>query len=259
MPDDVVISGIGILSPIGCGEAVFWDALCHGRSGARPITALDTTDLPRSIACEVRDSVDVGRPMGRASALAVSAARDAVKCAGLDPSTIDSGRMSIVIGTTMGETKFIEERLTAPESEWLTTDHMRRIVSAKPGSLAGSVRDDLGVTCPAVDLYGACAAGNMAIASARRQLLSGGCDVALAGGADGFSRLAFLGFMRLRVMSTGVCRPFDEARDGLLVGEGGAVFVLERESSVRARRAKIRLFWRPFGGCQSGDFAKPRY
>jgi len=240
MTDDVVITGMGIRSPIGCGEAAFWDSLCHGKSGAGPVDGLDTTDLPRSIACQVRAPVDVGRPMGRASALAVAAARDAVTSAGLDLSALDAGRSSIIMGTTMGETEFIEERLASAEAEWLSPDHMRRILSGRPGSISANVQADLGVRGPAVDLYGACAAGNMAITSARRQLLDGACDVALAGGADGFSRLAFLGFMRLRVMSSGVCRPFDEARDGLLVGEGGVVFVLERESSARARGATIR-------------------
>ena len=140
----------------------------------------------------------------------------------------------------MGETEFIEERLGAPPEEWLSADHAKKIVGARPGCLARSVAADLGVSSLAVDLYGACAAGNMAITAARRQLLDGRCDVALAGGADGFSRLAFIGFMRLRVMAAEVCRPFDERRDGLLVGEGGVMFVLERESSAKARGASIR-------------------
>jgi len=117
---------------------------------------------------------------------------------------------------------------------------MRRVIDNRPGSIAHNVQADLGLVGPAIDLYGACTAGNLAIAAARRNLLNGQCDLALAGGADGFSRLAFLGFMRLRVMAAEVCRPFDEQRDGLLVGEGGAMFVLERESSARARGATIR-------------------
>jgi 3-oxoacyl-[acyl-carrier-protein] synthase II len=80
----------------------------------------------------------------------------------------------------------------------------------------------------------------MAISMARRRLLDGQCDVALAGGSDGFSRLAFIGFMRARIMAAEVCRPFDQNRDGLLVGEGAAMFVLEREASATARRARRR-------------------
>jgi 3-oxoacyl-[acyl-carrier-protein] synthase II len=126
-------------------------------------------------------------------------------------------RSSVIVGTTMGETQFIENRLTSDASNWLTSDHMSEILSGRPGSIADHVCRDLDITAPPCDLYGACAAGNMAIAAARRQLLDGRCDIALAGGADGFSRLAFLGFMRLRVMAAEVCRPFDERRDGFVV------------------------------------------
>jgi 3-oxoacyl-[acyl-carrier-protein] synthase II len=129
--------------------------------------------------------------------------------------------------------------LTASGDDWLNADHMRRILSGRPGSIAVNVAVHLRRDASAVDLYGACAAGNMAIASARRQLLDGRCDIAVAGGADGFSCLAFLGFMRLRVMAAEVCRPFDERRDGLFVGEGAAFFVMERESSAKARGATI--------------------
>ncbi len=240
MADDVVITGLGIVSPIGCGEQRFWDSLREGRSGASPVDCLDTTDLPRRIACQVREPVDAGRSMGRASRLAVAASRQAVASAGIVPAEVEGNRSCVVVGTTMGETEFIEERLDAPEAEWLSPDHMQRIIGGRPGSIAGNVQGDLGFSGPCVDLYGACAAGNMAITMARRLLLEDRCDVALAGGSDGFSRLAFIGFLRLRIMAAEVCRPFDEQRDGLLVGEGAATFVLERESHARARGAPIR-------------------
>lgn len=240
MPDDIVITGMGVLSPIGCGEDAFWDALATGKSGAAPVTSLDTRELTRKVACEVKDRVDVGRPMGRASALAVSAARAAVASAGLSRAHLAAARTSLIVGTTMGETQFIEDHLFAPADQWLSPAHCREIASGRPGCIAKNVQADLGTTGPAFDLYGACAAGNLAMASARRNLLEDRCDVALVGGADGFSRLAFIGFMRLRVMAAEVCRPFDETRDGLLVGEGSAMFVLERGSSARARGARVR-------------------
>jgi 3-oxoacyl-[acyl-carrier-protein] synthase II len=80
----------------------------------------------------------------------------------------------------------------------------------------------------------------MAFALGRQRLLDGQCDLVIAGGSDGFSRLAFLGFMRLRIMAAEQCRPFDQARDGLFVGEGSVVFVLEREASAKARGARSR-------------------
>jgi len=240
MADDVVITGLGIVSAIGCSEQSFWASLREGRSGASPVDGFDTKDLPRKIACQVREPVEVGADMGRASALAVSASRQAVGSAGIDPSQGNGNGGCVIVGTTMGETGFIEERLSAPGDEWLCAEHMRAIASGQPGCIAGNVRSDLGLAGSSLDLYGACAAGNMAIALARRRLQEGRCDVALAGGADGFSCLAFIGFMRLRIMAAEVCRPFDEARDGLLVGEGSAMFVLERESHARARGAPIR-------------------
>ncbi len=282
MAGDVVITGMGIISPIGCGEEAFWDALCQGRSGAGPVHGFDTAKLPRKIACQVRDPVDVGRPMGRASRLAVAASREAMKDAGIAAMALGDARIDVIVGTTMGETEFIEDRIDAPDPEWLSADHLKRIATGRPGCIARNVLADLftpvdavedgdepgrgasarapdrsGLHCargsgesPAfvrakargsvVDIYGACAAGNMAISMARRRLLAGQCDVALAGGSDGFSRLAFIGFMRARIMAAEVCRPFDQNRDGLLVGEGAVMFVLEREASAKARGARRR-------------------
>ncbi len=259
MPEDIVITGMGILSPIGCGEKAFWEALRTGKSGAAPINCLDTSELSRKVACEVRTPVQAGGIRGRASRLAVAAAREALGSARLSPSDLNQARLSVLVGTTMGETEFIEDRLTEPADNWLTPEHMHEIAGGMPGSISRQVAESVGLAGaethggaalgpatdhagPAgqvVDLYGACAAGNMALTAARRQLLDGRCDIALAGGADGFSRLAFIGFMRLRVMAADVCRPFDQRRDGLLVGEGSVMFVLERESAARARGATV--------------------
>lgn len=240
MSDDIVITGMGIMSPIGCGEQAFWEALYQGRSGAAPVDCLDTTELPRKVACQVREPVDVGRPIGRASELAVLAARQAASDAQLVLSELREQRVAMIIGTTMGETEFIEERLDVPDEQWLSSQHMERIIAGRPGTIARHVQDDLGTAGFATDLYGACAAGNMALALARQRLIDKQCDIVLAGGSDGFSRLAFLGFMRLRIMAAELCRPFDQARDGLFVGEGAVVFVLERESSAKARGARVR-------------------
>ncbi|MCK4342455.1 MAG: beta-ketoacyl-[acyl-carrier-protein] synthase family protein [Phycisphaerae bacterium] len=240
MADNIVITGLGVVSPIGGEERRFWDSLCAGRSGASPVDCLDTSELTRKIACQVREPLDVAEPLGRAAQLTVTAARQAVTSAGLTPAEIEPGRTAIIIGTTMGETEFIEQRLDAPDADWLSEQHMQLIASAPPGSLARNVQRDLGVSGTAVDLFGACAAGNMALGTAVRSLRAGECDVVLAGGADGFSRLAFLGFMRLRIMAAETCRPFDQDRDGLLVGEGATVFVLEREAQARARGAPLR-------------------
>ena len=117
MPDDVVITGFGIASPIGCGQERFWDSLLVGRTGAAPIDCLDTSELSRKIGCQVREPLDLGRPMGRAAQLAVAASRQALGSAGLAGADLKDSACAVTVGTTMGETDFIEERLAAPQSE----------------------------------------------------------------------------------------------------------------------------------------------
>ncbi|MHC5110642.1 MAG: beta-ketoacyl-[acyl-carrier-protein] synthase family protein [Planctomycetota bacterium] len=248
---DIVITGMGVVSPIGACEADFWESLKTGTCGSGPVDCLDTEGLTRTMACQVRAPLEdgyfqaAGSNAGRASRLAVVAARQAVDNAGLAPSQLSEARVSIFAGTTMGETQFIEDRLDVDDSDWLTSDHRREISANLPGTISehlGAALHNEHWQQPqrAYDLYGACAAGNLALSSARRSLLDDECDIAIAGGADGFSRLAFIGFMRLRVMAESLCRPFDRDRDGLFVGEGAAFFVLERAADAQARGASQR-------------------
>ncbi len=255
LSDHVVITGVGLLSPIGCDLNSFWTALCSGTSGAKPVTAMDTSDLPRRVACPITDPLDESIPTGRASRLAVMAARQALADAGFSRQLPSDSRAAVVMGTTMGETEFIENELFAADDRWLDEQHSRQIITGQPGCIARAVQRDCCATGGAVDLYGACAAGNMAISLASQSLLANKCDIALAGGADGFSRLAFIGFMRLRLTAAKVCRPFDRHRDGLFVGEGSAVFVLERASTAAARAARVRA--RVAGSAMSSESYHP--
>src|SRR3972149_2973824 len=104
---------MGVFSPIGCGEKPFWESLCTGRSGAGPVEGLDTSELSRKVACQVRDPIRADRSKGRASQLAVAAARGAGGSARLSLSQVADQRVSIIVGTTIGETEFIEQRLGA--------------------------------------------------------------------------------------------------------------------------------------------------
>jgi 3-oxoacyl-[acyl-carrier-protein] synthase II len=201
---------------------------------------MDTSDLPRKNACFIADPIEDTVRGGRASRLAAAAACEALEDAGFGVTLPQDARGMTVIGTTMGETEFIEDRLSGSEEEWLNDQHAREIANGWPGSISRAVSQACGARAGSTDVYGACAAGNMAIALACRSLLTGRCDVVLAGGSDAFSRLAFIGFMRLRLTAADRCRPFDKERDGLFVGEGSAVFVLERASSAAARGVRVR-------------------
>lgn len=256
--DQVVITGMGIVSSIGFGEVAFWESVLSGRSGAGPVENLDTSELTRHIACPIREPLGGDESLGRASNLAILAASEALESAKLNADDISSVRSQVLIGTTMGETGFIEARLQEADDRWLDHAHTQKIFSARPGSIARNVQNSLHLKGRVMDLYGACAAGNMAFAMAKRALLRGECDIVLAGGADGFSTLAFMGFMRSRVMASEVCRPFDQQRDGLLVGEGAGMFVLERASSARARGVRPRALIAGVGlSCESYHPTRP--
>jgi 3-oxoacyl-[acyl-carrier-protein] synthase II len=134
----------------------------------------------------------------------------------------------------------------------LTPDPRWAGVSRFPASaIAEGVACALGFEGPLLTLPTACAAGNYAVADALEILRSGAAQVMLAGGADAFSRSAFIGFSRLHAMSPDVCRPFDRERQGLLLGEGAAVLVLERAEHARARGR--RPLAKVLGAAQSCD------
>ncbi len=255
MADDVVITGMGVVTPIGVGETAFWEALTNGQTGAAEVTSFDTSELTRTLACQVKEDLPLSQPPGRASRLAVLAAQQALRDANLDAESIAASRVDVCVGTTMGETVFIENSLDDPDEQWLSHDHLQQISLGRPGVISRSVAEAVGATGSAYDLFGACAAGNMSLASARRKILSGSCDMVLAGGADGFSRLAFIGFMRLRVMAETCCRPFDEKRDGLFVGEGAGLFVVESSEHARRRGARVRA--RVSGGAVTAESYHP--
>jgi 3-oxoacyl-[acyl-carrier-protein] synthase II len=240
MTDDVVITGLGVVSPIGCDERSYWEGLCGGRCGAAEVEGFDTSELTRKMGCQVRASVPEERVSGRATKLALWAGRQALASAGIGVDEASSARCSLVLGTTMGETEFIEGPLFGRGQGELSDEQMTEVVRYGPGVIAEQVKDALGLCGPAAELYGACAAGNMALGMARQHLREGRCDFALVGGADGFSFLAFVGFMRARIMAAEKVRPFDVNRDGMMVGEGACMMVLERAETARARGATAR-------------------
>ncbi|MBG0567797.1 beta-ketoacyl-[acyl-carrier-protein] synthase family protein [Actinoplanes sp. NEAU-A11] len=243
----VVLTGFGVISSIGIGAASFADGLRHGRSGARPISAFDTTGFAHAIGCEVVGfdpaqwvhNMPVER-LGRASQFSTAAARMAVEDAGLPLDELRAARGLISVGTTDGES-FDLERLVQSEIEGgsagIDPRHARRV---RAGRLSASVAQELRlVDVEAVTLSTACAAGNYAIGYGFDAVRTGEVDFALCGGADAMSRKTFAGFYRLGTIAPEVCQPFDRGRKGILTGEGSGMLMLERLSSAQARGARI--------------------
>jgi 3-oxoacyl-[acyl-carrier-protein] synthase II len=247
MSSRVYITGMGVVSSLGLGRKNFWDAIVRGRSAVSPLESFHAEPLGRTLAAEVKDfrpsdhlTVAEARRAGRCSAFALAAARMAVADARLDPRDLASERAAVVLGTTMGEADVIG----ALDAAWIREG--RDAVSTKvlpryaPSLLPVHVARALGCESMVLTLPAACAAGNYALGFAADVLRRGQADIAVTGASEMLQELQFSGFVRLGAVAPECCQPFDLNRQGLIVGEGAAVFVLETEASV-VRRGAVPL------------------
>ena len=246
MNKQVVVTGIGVISSIGIGRDNFWDALIQGRSGISKITSFDTSAYPTHNGGEVKDFdpsrfilPEKAKQMGRASQLAIGAASLAFKDAGIDPSGLDGERTGVVIGTTMGESQVLEkinEAWVKDGEEKIASEWIPRCPC---NVISSNVAREFNLQGPNFVISTACAAGNYCIGYAADLIKKGAADIVLAGGIDAFSRIAFIGFNRLLAIAPEKCQPFDKNRKGMMVGEGAAVLILERQDNALKRKADI--------------------
>jgi 3-oxoacyl-[acyl-carrier-protein] synthase II len=237
------ITGIGLITPVGRDPATFWEALIAGRSGAQPVRSFDTSSLPHHVGCEV-GALDLdpasrrGGPRGRCSELALFAAAQALTHAGLAGTLSGARDVAVVVGTTMGEVTDFERQRAAHADREPNLEDVRLLVERPLDAIGRSVARAHGLVGRVVTAPAACAAGSYAVGLAASLVERGSARVALAVGCEAFSRLAFVGFSRMRAMSADVCRPFSLGRPGLLLGEGAGALVVEAEASARARGAE---------------------
>ncbi|PSJ29135.1 3-oxoacyl-ACP synthase [Streptosporangium nondiastaticum] len=261
MTPSVAITGLGLITPAGEGPGATWEAVCRGVSTAAPDPAL--AGLPVDFSCRVplsRNDLDqrIGRTswrMSRYTKLAVLAAREAVHDAGLDPQTWNGDRVAVVIGCALGADDVHEEQDRRLQDLGPDMVSPLTIPMFLPNMGAGEVSIALQAHGPSLAPNTACASGATAIAVARDLLLSGQCDVAVAGGAEAsLTRLTTTGFWRMGALSqrtdsvTEASRPFAPDRDGFVGGEGAGVLVLERTQGATARGARVRAL---LAGCGS--------
>lgn len=222
MSEAIVVTGVGVVTPLGDTPEALWQALLAGRTAMRDWPDLAAEGYRSVQAC--RMATFDADPLRRGRSLAVAAAERAVAAGGgmLPAAT------GVFIGSTLGESAAFE-RAAQGESIDLS-DH-------RVPSFTAGVRGRFGLTGVHQSPATACAAGNYAVGAALAALRAGRCEVALAGGVEPFSRLSMVGFSRSRAMASGACRPFDAQRTGMLLGEGAAMFVLERADRARQRGA----------------------
>jgi 3-oxoacyl-[acyl-carrier-protein] synthase II len=248
-----VITGIGAVTPIGKDAETTWQNLIAGRSGAGPITQFDSTDYAVHFACEVKDFDPTeyidrkqARRMDRFAHLVVAAARQAEADSGLNIGA-ESARIGAAIATGIGGLKAFQDC----HSELLERGPDRvnpfSIPEIIPNMGAAWVSMQLGTQGPLSSQCTACAASNMSMGDGLDAIRLGRADVMLCGGTEApVTEVGIAGFSAMRALSrrnddpAGASRPFDAARDGFVMGEAGAVVVLEELEHARARGANIR-------------------
>src|SRR5574337_1860983 len=221
----VVITGLGVISSIRAGKENFWNALTAGQSGITPISTFDTSEFSTHLAGEIKDfdparylSDATIRTMGRASQLAVTAAKLAISDAQLNLHQAVREDMGAVLGTTMGESQVVEQLNAA----WIRNSrqgHNAAMLRMLPtDQISKNVARELLLLGPTSMIATACAAGNYAIGHAFDVIRMGQAKIVLAGGADAFSRIAFIGFNRMLSIAPDKVRPFDKNRKGMKIG-----------------------------------------
>ena len=242
----VVVTGLGVVSSIGIGKEQFYEALMQGKSGIAETASFDTSGYDRHRGGEIKnfnpgDFMDTrqARRLGRTSQLAIAAAGMAFKDTGENPKEFESGMTAIILGTTMGEIHIFE----ALNKNWLTKSlksvNTFFIPHTTPYSMPVNLGIYYGITGMCMAIPTACASGNYAIGYGYDLVKEGKVNMAVVGGVDSFSRLAFAGFSRLYAMSPDNCQPFDKNRKGMLVGEGSAVLILESLENALKKKKTI--------------------
>jgi 3-oxoacyl-[acyl-carrier-protein] synthase II len=261
----VFVTGVGVVSSIGLGRAAFFRALEAGTSWISRVASFDATPLGRENAGEVkdfdaRDHLTHGerRRMGRCSAMALAAARMAIEDAGLQGTQLAGPRTAVVLGTTMGEAQILAEL----DHEWILRGQkaVTRALIPRYGStlLPIHVARAIGARGLVLTLPAACAAGNYAIGFAADFIRAGRADVVVAGAAELLQELQFSGFVRLAAMAPEKCQPFDLNRQGLLLGEGAGLLVLESEAHAERRGARLQAEVRSHGlSCDAYHITRP--
>ncbi|MGB3645735.1 MAG: beta-ketoacyl-[acyl-carrier-protein] synthase family protein [Mesorhizobium sp.] len=246
MRNRVVITGLGGICGLGTNASAIWDGLRSGRSAIGEIITHDLHNLKVRVGCEVKEMPDHGIPhrqtvsMDRFSLLAVIAAREAMRQSGLVEGDADSYRMGAVVGVGICGWEAIEENYRALLLEGKNRAGIFTVPKVMPGAPAGQVSMDLGLRGPTFGVTSACSSANHAIASAVDQIRLGRADVMLAGGTDApLSWGVLKAWEALRVLAPDTCRPFSADRQGLVLGEGAGMAVLESFDHAKARGAEI--------------------
>lgn len=249
----VVVTGIGAVTPIGCGSRGLYEGLRREQSAVDRITRFDASSFACQIAAEVRDFDPTAyldakrlRRLDRYSQFAVASARMAIHDAGLELSQEDRDRIGCFIGSALGGAAFAEEQHAVFLAQGTKRIKPALALSVFCGAASCNIAIEFDLRGPSSANSDSCASGTIAIGEAFRTVRDGYADVMLAGGVEApLAPLTFGAFDVIRAMSTRnddpprACRPFDRDRDGFVMAEGAAVLVLENQEHAQRRGAPV--------------------
>jgi 3-oxoacyl-(acyl-carrier-protein) synthase len=252
MQERIVITGMGTVNPLGLSVSETWRNALAGVSGIGPITLFDPANLNIKYACEVKnfspdsflDPKEVRR-RDRFELMAAAAVKEAIEQSGLAVTEENAGRVGVVISSAIGGMQSLQEAIFIMKDEGARRVSPFLIPMLMSNGAAGLASIDYGLRGPSLSVASACASGADGIGMAWLMLRAGVLDVVLAGASEaticetGIAAFDRIGAMSRRESYAMTPQPFDRDRDGLVMGEGAAVLVLERESHARARGAVI--------------------
>ncbi|KAB7774868.1 MULTISPECIES: beta-ketoacyl-ACP synthase II [Xanthomonas] len=249
----VVVTGMGLVSPLGNDLASSWEGIVNGRSGIGPITQIDASQFTTKIAGEIKDfdptkfiSSKDARKMDSFIHYGVGASFMALDDSGLEITEANAERIGAILGSGIGGLLGIEEQTIKFHEGGARKISPFYVPSTIINMLPGQVSLIKGLKGPTFSAVSACATSNHSIGTAMRMIQHGDADVMLAGGAErGSSPTSVGGFCSMKAMSTrnddpaAASRPWDKERDGFVLGDGAGVLVLEEYEHAKARGARI--------------------
>lgn len=228
-----VITGLGIVCPVGNNVEESWNSIKNGITGIAEVTSVDTEGCYANLGGEVKCNTLPAPQYDRSARLCIKAAEEAIADAGLQGKA--SGEAGLIVGSCIGGAVSIDEYYTAQKEG---NEDDSRISNMAASSIANNAAAYLGLNGVTANIVNACAAGTMSIAYACDLIRSGSGNVFLAGGTDPFSSLAFAGFHALHALSVESCSPLNHS-NGITLGEGSGILVVEEYEHAVARGAKI--------------------
>lgn len=251
--EKIVITGMGVLAPNGNNVNDYWNSLINGKSGIAPITCFDSSNHRVKIAGELKDFYPENildpkelRKLDPFSTYALIATKEAVDMAGLESQELDLDRIGVTIGTGVGGIQTLEEQHSNIENKGARRVSPQFVPKMISNIAGGHLSIRWGFRGPNQTITSACASATDAIGLAMRLILAGDADVMITGGTEAsITPLTIAGFANMKALSQNnenpeeASRPFENSRDGFVLGEGSGMIVIEKESHALNRGANI--------------------